>query len=106
MTDLEALLRVLVPTLQRTNVATVTPEKQDDEVKSGMSPIELASNLQMCGKPSTCNIYDLPGWFQEYAVKGTIEQYKLTIIRKWVMNHTYYNDATVPLANPLLKKIM
>ena len=49
---------------------------------------------------------DLPAWIQDCAAKGTSEQYKLTIIHKYIMETALYDDADVPLTSLLLKMIL
>ena len=71
-----------------------------------MAPKELEDTLVMCGQASAATTRDLPGWFQDCMVKHTTDQYRQTIIRKWVTNNTFYDDAEVPLTEPPLKMIM
>ena len=78
----------------------------DGDPKAGMVPKELEDTLVMCGQASSATTKDLPGWFKDCMVKHTTDQYRQTIIRKWVTNNTFYDDAEVPLTEPLLKMIM
>ena len=39
-------------------------------------------------------------------VKQTTNQYRQTIIRKWVTNNTFYDDTEVLLTEPLIKMIL
>ena len=61
-----------------------------------MAPKELEDTLVMCGQASTSTIKDLPDWFQDCMVKHTTDQYRQTIIRKWVTNNNFYDDAEIP----------
>jgi hypothetical protein len=70
-----------------------------------MSAGELEVTLEMCGQPRDGDLSMLPQWFQDCAAKGTSEQYQLTIIRKWMMNNCYYDDADIPMTATLLKMI-
>ena len=47
---------------------------------------------------------DLPDWFEECAVKGNKEQYKILIIQKWIMNRIYYDDADTTILKMILKR--
>ena len=38
--------------------------------------------------------------------KGASESFKLLVIQKWIMAHTYYKDTDVPLTHHLLKTIL
>ena len=71
-----------------------------------MPPNELSGTLQMCGKSSTGGISDLLDYLEECAMKVSIEQFNIVIIRKWVMSCIYYDDADVPLTAPVLKIIL
>ena len=70
-----------------------------------MSKPELESTLIMCGELPLASPTLLPSWVRACAEKGTSDQFKLTIIRKHIMNNFRYDDAEVPLTAPLLKMI-
>ena len=38
-------------------------------------------------------------------IKNATDQYRQTIIRKRIMNHSYYDDAEVPLTESFLKVV-
>ena len=71
-----------------------------------MSKSELAALLQMCGKSITGALTDLPAWLQECADKGTTDHYRKTIVQKYIMTNSYFEDADVPMTTHLLKMIM
>ena len=102
--EIQALLTSLAATVTPASSPSSSPTKTD-EGKTSMSASELQSTLVMCGQASSGTMEDLPRWFQDCASKGTTEQYQLTIIRKWVMTHVYYDDADIPLTTALLKGI-
>ena len=102
--EVQALLAALLPTVTPTPSPAGSPSKPD-ETKTYMSEGELQSTLVMCGQASSGTLGDLPGWFQECAARGTSEQYQLTIIRKWLMTASFFDDADVPLTATLLKTI-
>ena len=54
----------------------------------------------MCVKPAGGTFDSLPTWFQKFGLKYMSEQYKMTIIRKHIMNTTHYDDADVLLFPP------
>ena len=66
----------------------------------------MNTTLQMCGKLSTGDMMDLPECMQEYSTKSTSKHYKSSIIHKFVMTNTFYDDANVPLITRLLKMII
>jgi hypothetical protein len=82
-------------------------KKDDDQVAglSGMSQQELESTLVMCGFPPHSPAAVLPQWFLDHAEKGMTDAYKLTILRKHIMDNFHYDDAEVPLTATLLKNI-
>ena len=86
-----------------------TDHRTDEEKKlSGNNPasydrlviatLELKALLQICGKASGGTFDSLQRWFPQCREKGLSDQYKMTIIRKHVMNTTNYDDAEVPLS--------
>ena len=104
-------LLALITDIKGTNTTTPknpSPSKtSDNQDKSKWMPkSELDTTLKMCGKSSTGSMVDLPAWIQECATKGTSEHYKLIIIQKFVMSNTLYDDADVPLTDPILKMII
>jgi hypothetical protein len=84
-------------------------EKKDDTDEAanitGFSQQEFDALCQMCGKQAGANILTLPNWIQETAVKNTSDSYKMTLIRKHIMNHHFYEEAEVPLTAALLKMV-
>ena len=70
-----------------------------------MSTHELADTLTMCGQARTASKGDLPQYLQDCMVKNTTDAYRHTIIRKWIATTIYYEDAEVPLTEPLLKMV-
>ena len=104
--NIAALLASLLPTaVQNSNRASDAGEEKKDDGgnTSTFSNQELQSTLAMCGEPMTGTINELPPWFGTIAEKGMNEQFKLTVIRKHLMENMYYDDADVPLSTPLLK---
>ena len=102
--EMTAFLKAFTAKVTPTPSPDPSPEKKDEH-KSSMSASELEVTLQMCGLPPDGDITMLPRWFQDCAARGTSEQYQLTIIRKWMMGESYYDDADVPLTATLLKMI-
>ena len=99
-TDIAAILAAVLPRV-------VTPAKAADEDKlGGMSTHELADTLSMCGQARSASKGDLPQYLQDCMVKNTTDAYRQTIIRKWIATTTYYEDAEVPLTEPLLKMVL
>jgi hypothetical protein len=109
--DLAALIALLQQQqqqlLQGGGNNNIAEEKKDDEEppQIGMSNRELRSLLAMCGKPLNAAPTLLPDWIQQCSEKGMTDQYKLTIIRKHIMNNFKYDDSEIPLTAPLLKMI-
>ena len=101
--EITAFLKAFTAKVTPDSSPTATPTKVDE--KSTMSAGELEVTLEMCGQPRDGDLSMLPQWFQDCAAKGTSEQYQLTIIRKWMMNNCYYDDADIPMTATLLKMI-
>ena len=80
------------------------PHNKDDT--KGMSAAELETLCVMCGEPRSGTLDTLPGMYAECAAKGASESFKLLVIQKWIMAHTYYEDADVPLTHHLLNIIL
>jgi hypothetical protein len=81
-------------------------EKKDDDLASElkMSTAEVGQILLMCGIENG-NSEQLPDWIQKCASKGTSKAYRKVIIRKHIMNHSFYEDSDVPLTTPLLNMV-
>lgn len=79
--------------------------KKGDNNTMGMLENELEDILSMCGKANDSDPILLPNWIQECAKKGS-NNYKLTVVMKQIMNHSYYDDAEIPITRPLLKMIL
>ena len=60
----------------------------------------------MCGKSITGALMDIPAWLQECADKVTTDHYRQTIVPKYIMANSYFEDADVPMAAQLLRMIM
>jgi hypothetical protein len=84
-------------------------EKKEDADQasnlSGYSQQEYDALCQMCGKQAGANILTLPNWIQETSIKNTSDSYKMTLIRKHIMNNQFYDEADVPLTAALLKMV-
>ena len=102
--EVQALIAALLPTVTPSSSPTGSPSKHED-AKTYMSEGELQATLVMCGQASSGSMADLPRWIQDCAARGTSEQYQLTIIRKWLMTATFFDDADLPLTTTLLKTI-
>ena len=85
-------------------VAASAPEKEKDD--KYMSKSELAMTCKMCGQPATGTLADLPTYFAECAAPNTSDNYKMLVIRKWIMGNVFYEDADVPLTSSLLKMVI
>ena len=105
--NIAALLASLLPSstaaLMTNTRSADGEEKKDDDTLTGISKQELQATLAMCGEDSSGSIEDLPPWFSSIMERGMNDQFKLTIIRKHIMDNVYYDDAEVPLSTPLLK---
>lgn len=94
---------------QNANNGGAQEEKKEETDQAanpnGFSQQEFDAICQMCGKQPAANVLTLPSWIQETAVKNSSESYKMTIIRKHIMNNTFYEEAEVPLTAALLKMV-
>ena len=88
-----------------TTAAQAAPPTQDKEDKF-MSKSELALTCRMCGQSDTGSLADLPAYFSECAAANTSDNYKMLVIRKWIMGNVFYDDADVPLTSSLLKMVI
>ena len=83
-------------------------EKKEDEVgpnPTGFAIKEWEALCEMCGKQTNANIATLPQWVKDISDKSISESYKMTIIRKHIMDNEFYDDAEVPLTATLLKMV-
>jgi hypothetical protein len=102
------ILAQLLQLQQQTNQRNNEEEKKDDEVgpnPNGFSIKEWETICEMCGKQNNANITTLPQWIQDISDKSNSESYKMTIIRKHIMDNEFYDDAEVPLTATLLKMV-
>ena len=60
----------------------------------------------MCGKSRTGSLTNPPAWLQECEYKGTTEHYKQTIVQKYIMANSYFEDAYLPMTVQLLQMTM
>ena len=101
-TDIAAILAAILPHCVIPPKELVSSQGETDP-NSGMAPKDLHNILVMCGQAITVTIKELPGWLQECMVKHTTDQYCQTIIRRWTSSNIFYDDAEVPLTEPLIK---
>ena len=100
--DLISAIRGASATAPTTAAAPPTQDKED----KFMSKSELAMTCRMCGQPDTGSLADLPAYFSECAAANTSDNYKMLVIRKWIMGNVFYDDADVPLTSSLLKMVI
>jgi hypothetical protein len=104
--DMAALLTQLLA--ERAQGQSMGEEKKDDEENTsknplGMSNLELAATIKMCGLPPNADTDLLPAWFRQCSEKGMTTTYQCTVVRNHISKHFRYEDAEVPITNNILK---
>jgi hypothetical protein len=104
--DMAALIAQLLA--DRTGAPATGEEKKDDDDTSskkplGMSNLELAATLKMCGLPNNADTDLLPAWFRQCLEKGMTATYQCMVVCNHISKHYRYEDAEVPITNNILK---